>query len=118
MNETVMVVQKLTPTSNWVSRKDAILRVFFLWLPKLEVCVDRGQARRGKIRVLARLALEFARLKKTLRLFCRLNISDQTTRQALIKEGKGKARKGRSGNSFQFQLFSFSFFLVCACHAG
>lgn len=65
MNKTVMVVQKLTPTSNWVSRKDAILRVFFfLWLPKLEVCVDRGQARRGKIRVLARFALEFARLKK------------------------------------------------------
>ena len=29
MNKTVMVVQKLTPTSNWVSRKDAILRVFF-----------------------------------------------------------------------------------------
>jgi len=65
MNKTVMVVQKLTPTSNWVSRKDAILRVFFFfWLPKPEVCRERGQARRGKIRVLARFALEFARLKK------------------------------------------------------
>ena len=32
MNKTVMVVQKLTPTSNWVSRKDAILRVFFFFV--------------------------------------------------------------------------------------
>lgn len=49
MNKTVIFVQKLKSTSNWVSRKDAILRVFFGGggLPKLEVGVERGQARRG-----------------------------------------------------------------------
>ena len=58
-----MVVQKLTPTSNWVSRKDAIYAFFFV-ATEARSGVDRGQARRGKIRVLARFALEFARLKK------------------------------------------------------
>ena len=32
MNKTVMFVQKLESTSNWVSRKDAVLRVFFFFL--------------------------------------------------------------------------------------
>ena len=47
MNKTVMFVQKLESTSNWVSRKGAVY-AFSFWLPKLEVCVERGQAQRGK----------------------------------------------------------------------
>ena len=64
MNKTVMFVQKLESTSNWVSRKDAVLRVFFFFFGyRSSKCAWIADKRYGG-RVLARFALQFARLKK------------------------------------------------------
>lgn len=63
MNKTVMFVQKLESTSNWVSRKDAVLRVFFFFGYRSSKCAWIADKRDGG-RVLARFALQFARLKK------------------------------------------------------
>lgn len=42
MNKTVMFVEKLESTSNWVSRKDAVLRVFFCFFLATEARSVRG----------------------------------------------------------------------------
>lgn len=98
MNKTVMADQKLTPTSNWVSRKDAILGVFFfLWLPKLEVCVERGQARRGKIRVLACFALQ--KSEKNLTTFLQAEYLRPNYAAGVDKGGE---RRGEEGEMWQF----------------
>ena len=98
MNKTVMFVQKLESTSNWVSRKDAVLRVFFFffWLPKLEVCVDRGQARRGK----------------SSRSFCASVCSPEKSGKTLTTFLQAKYLRQK------YALFSSSFFLLYACHTG
>lgn len=120
MNKTVMFVQKLESTSNWVSRKDAVLRVFFFfWLPKPEVCVDRGQARRGKSsRSFCASVCSPEKSEKTLTTFLQAKYLRQKYAAGVDKGRELGARKGRCGNSFQFALFSSLFFLLYACHTG
>lgn len=64
MNKTVMVDQKLTPTSNWVSRKDAILGVFFFFGYRSSKCAwsaDKPDGGRSEFS----LVLRFKKAKKT-----------------------------------------------------
>ena len=112
MNKTVMFVQKLESTSNWVSRKDAVWRVFFFWLPKLEVCVERGQARRGKSsRSFCAWICSPEKSEKTLTTFLQANYLRQKYAAGV---DKGRERRGRGdvGIPFNSRFSSprFSFF--------